>query len=218
MFYRPIPYAGRHFSRNTEYSAIDWKKLSSVVHAFNEKISEWYIVPAKLLATDWHHSFSLAALDCLLIDTMAQFEKGVRESTSDIFIDFVKAKLPQFAVHLPAKIRRPNGKREITTPAEALYFGFRCGILHEAHIPPYCQVLPEANIVRTETSGMTTYGSGGDCCTVVLDPTKLLTALETHFATYISNLLDTDMKNETLRANFKNKFTSNYGIDINAAT
>ncbi len=217
MFYRPIPYTGRHFSRKIEYSAIDWNTFSTVVDAFKARISEWYIVPAKLLAKDWHNSFSVAALDCLLIDTMAQFEKGVPESKSDIFIEFVKAKLPQFAVRLPANIRRPS-RQPITTPAEALYFGFRCGILHEAHIPPYCQVLPESNIVRTETTGITTYDSGDDCCTVVLDPTTLLAALETLFETYISNLLDTDMNYDTLRANFKKKFTSSYGIDINAAT
>jgi len=36
------------------------------------------------------------------------------------------------------------------TAAEVLYSGFRCGIVHEAHMPPYASVNPEPGIVRQD--------------------------------------------------------------------
>lgn len=67
IFYHPVSYSGRHFSKDIEYSAIDWGKLSSIVNAFKSGISEWYILPAKILAKGWPNSFSVAVLGCLLI-------------------------------------------------------------------------------------------------------------------------------------------------------
>ena len=130
MFYQPVQGADRHFSREILYKDIDWTKLTSIVSAFKARIEEWYIVPAKMLATCWHNSFSVAALDCLLIDTLAQFENGSLSSGRQIFMDYVGNKIPQFAVPLPVRIRRPGNDGDMTTPAHALYFGFRCGILH----------------------------------------------------------------------------------------
>ena len=217
MFYQPVQYSDRHFARETLYTEIDWTKLMSIVPAFKDRIEDWYIVPARALATDWHNAFSVAALDCLLIDTLAQFEKGLPQSESGVFINYVKNKLPQFAAALPSNIRR-NGKADITTPAEALYFGFRCGILHEAHIAPYCQVLGESRIVRVEPIGVTKYADGSDCCAVVLDPMELLLALEPIFNTYIENLLCPSARHDPLRVAFKKKFKASFGIDIDAAT
>lgn len=216
MFYRPVQTDDRHFSREIVYTAIDWTKLTSIVPAFRARIEEWYIVPANTLAADWHNAFSVAALDCLLIDTLAQFEKGIPQSDRETFIDYVKRTLPQFAATLPSNIRR-NGRADITTPAEALYFGFRCAILHEAHIPPYCQILGESNIVRAESTGKTKYADGTDCCAVVLDPMFLLKALETNFNQYIENLLNSTTQHDQLRANFKKKFKASFGIDIDSA-
>lgn len=216
LFYRPVQ-TDRHFSKEIQYSDVDWTKLSSIVPAFEARITEWYIIPAKELAKDWHNAFSVAALDCLLIDSMAQFAKGSPESTRDIFIDFVKDNIPAFRPALPAIIKQ-NGKPDITTPAEALYFGFRCPILHEAHIPPYCQILPETSIVSARPTGKTTYADGTDCCAVILDPLRLLTALEALFNTYTADLLAPGVANDTLRANFKKKFKNSFGIDITTAT
>lgn len=221
MFYQPIQYATRHFASETLYTAIEWTKLSSIVPAFEERIHDWYIDPATKLAADWHNAFSVAALDCLLIDTLAQFDDGAVESSGARFIAYIKDAVPVFKTAFPNPIRRPvyGGRNwpDITIAAEALYYGFRCGILHEAHIPPYAQVLGEANIIRFET-GKTTYQNGDPCDTIVLDPMSLLDALKTVFAKYVQDLQTADAQFDNLRLNFKKKFTANYGIDIMGAT
>lgn len=222
MFYRPVQYSGRHFSKTIEYSAINIQKMSSIVPAFEARLRDWYITPCDLLCAGpdaWHNAFSVCALSCLLIDTLAQFEKNKPGRKS--FIDFTKSHFPIFAVPLTTPIRRPppddDPRKNIVNPAEALYFGFRCGILHEAHIPPYAQILPEPNIVRTEATGITTYATG-DCMSVILDPLRLFAEVKTKFQQYIANLLDPNPVHDTLRVNFKAKFTNSFGIDITTAT
>lgn len=215
VFYRPIQ-TDRYFSRSRLYTSIDWTKLADIVPVFMERITDWYVGPGSALAADWHNAFSVMAIDCLLIDTLAQFEKGKDESDRTTFIEFVKAKLPQFAVALRPAIRRP-GKPDITTPAEALYFGFRCGILHEAHVPPYAGLRPEPGIVLVVPTGHTRYADGTDCPAVLVDPIRLFRELETIFERYVLNLLDPSPAYEPLRASFRKKFTSSFGIDITGA-
>jgi hypothetical protein len=219
MFYRPVPYNGRHFSKTIEYASIDFTQMASIVPAFKARLTDWYITPGDLLSAGrdgWHNAFSICALSCLLIDTLAQFEQN--KSGRKVFIDFVKAKFPIFAQPLSAPIERPPPEKKIKTPAEALYFGFRCGILHEAHIPPYAQILPEPAIVRTQATGITTYDDGSACVSVILDPVKLFEGLKAIFEQYTRNLLDPDPAHDLVRVNFKAKFTTSFGIDITAAT
>ncbi len=214
MFHQPMQSPDRFFSSKTLYVKIDWTKMSSIVNAFMERITDWYIAPGSILAGDWHNAFSVMAIDCMLIDTLSQFENGAPESSGPMFIDYAKRKLPQFAVSLPAPIRRPT-RPDMTTAADVLYSGFRCGIVHESHIPPYASVNPEPGIVRCVASGHAKYADGTDCPAVFVDPVRLFRALEKlFFEEYIVRLLDNNPSNIGLRTNFKKKFTSNYGIDI----
>ncbi|QDV37529.1 hypothetical protein [Tautonia plasticadhaerens] len=216
MFHRPVQAPDRHFSRSTLYVKIDWSKLSSVVYAFMDRITDWYIGPGSNLASDWHNAFSVMAIDCLLIDMLAQFEKGAAESSASMYVDFVKRKLPEFAPNLPAPIRRPT-RPDLVTGADVLYSGFRCGIVHEAHIPPYAAINPEPGIVRYVAAGHAVYADGTDCSSVFVDPIRLFRKLEGVYESYIAQLLDPDPSNENLRLMFKRKFTSNYGIDVSGA-
>jgi hypothetical protein len=216
MFYRPVQFDNRYFGKSIHYKQIDFAHLSSIIPAFEQRITDWYISPADLLAADWHNAFSVAAFDCLLIDTLAQFDAGASQSAKTMFIEYVKKTFPQFRTPLPAPIKRP-GKADITLPAEVLYFAFRCGILHEAHIPPYAQMIPEPGIVRAQATGIATYPDGTDCCAVILDPLRLYSEIKTVFKKYLSSLLDPAPLNDLLRINFKKKFTANYGIDIMSA-
>lgn len=221
MFYRPVEYAGRHFAQTTEYSTITWGQLSSIVSAFEERITQWYIVPGDILMAGpdgWHRSFSLAAIDCMLIDTLSQFEKGSARSSRGKFIDYVERKVRVFQTQIVPPIRCPAPDPDIATFGQALYFGFRCSILHEAHIAPYCQILPEPNIARQQASGITTYSDGTTpCSSVILDPQKLFEAMKLVFADYIRDLLDPAGTFNILRTNFKKKFKASFGKNIDSA-
>ena len=143
MFYTPIP-AGRIFSPGVLYSDINWTSLREVVTAFGTRIREWYMQPARALeVASGNYAFAVMALNCLLIDTLSQFFSGEPQSKRSVFLSFVGPKLPAFSQRLSTPIERPTGSNPaaLEDVAQVLYFGFRCGILHEAHVPLYGAIL-----------------------------------------------------------------------------
>lgn len=220
MIYEVVQ-AHRYFDKNRRYSEIDWTKLDEVVDAFQKRIRDWYLDPAKELAKNGHFAFSVMALNCLLIDTLSQFVYGKDSSEASTFKQFIKDKLPQYCGSLSAPIQHDDGKRNtsLADVADVLYHGFRCGILHQAHITPYGLVDPGASQpVRQETTGYVKYkGSGSDCPAVVVNSLKLLEDLSKVFDGYLKDLKDRDPKHDQLRTNFKDKFSKSFGVDVSSA-
>ena len=217
MFYQPVLEA-RWFKPGIRYSQINWSSFSSVVSEFDGRIREWYLNPAKCLqCNSGHYAFSVMALACLLTDTLSQFHSGRLESSKTTFVAFVRQQFPEFSQTLMNPIQRPPGSRpppQITDYAEALYHGFRCGILHEAHIDVYGAIAGQDTVVKCQADGITRYHGGGDCPTVIIDPKRFLELLDGFLVTYVSQLLDSNAAYDSLRSAFKIKFNSSFGIDI----
>lgn len=206
----------RCFSKGVLYSQIDWSNLDQIVDAYRQRIQDWYLSPAKELATNWDFAFSVMALNCLLIDTLSQFVAGIDSFDPNQFKKFIRKRLPSaYWRKLKTPIQYADGKA-LGDVADVLYYGFRCSILHQAHIPPYCGVA-QGTAVR-ELSGPIKYKSSGAYCPcVVVNPMTLLEDLDKTFEAYLRELKDRDPKNDPLRANFKKKFSTSFGIDINTA-
>ena len=214
--------ANRYFSKEVRYSQIDWSNLDQIVDAYRQRIQDWYLGPAKELAKNGHFAFSVMALNCLLIDTLSQFVAGIDSSKPAEFKKFICKRLPStYSCKLKTTIQHDDGKQTATLAdvADVLYHGFRCGILHQAHIPPYGGVDPGADhAARAEVSGLVKYkSSGADCPSVIVNPLTLLEDLDETFEAYLRELKDRDPKNDQLRANFKKKFSTSFGIDVNTA-
>ena len=219
MFYQPVQ-DQRLFKPGVLYSQIDWTSFQTIVSEFDSRIREWYLNPAKTLqCISGHYAFPVMALACLLTDTLSQFHSGETQSRGDTFKNFVRQQFPEFAQLLPTPINRPGNPNPptFTDFADVLYHGFRCGILHEAHITPYGVLSGQNTILSCVPAGLTRYQSGADCPTVVIYPKLFLDALEAFLATYVSQLLNTDAAFVGLRTNFKTKFTASFGIDITNA-
>lgn len=220
MFYRPVQ-ANRMFSKTVRYVDIDWFDLDTVVTAFETRIGSWYFKPADELAQlpGGHYAFSIMAIDCLLIDTFSQFATGMLESRQGIFKQFVRDNLPNFSAQLSYPIdhldHRRNGPKQLKRLEEVLYHGFRCGILHEAHIPLYGSIDPSGPHFRETPSGLATYAStGADCPNVTINPLLLLGDLKSYFASYVVRLKSTDTQDEPLRKKFKVKFSDSFGVSV----
>lgn len=213
--------ANRYFSRSVKYSQIDWSNLDRVVDAFGQRIHDWYLDPARELATNIHFAFSVMVINCLLIDALSQFVAGSDSSQAAEFKRFIRTRLsPTYSSQLPTPIKHDDGKRQQTLRdiADVLYHGFRCGVLHQAHLSPYCGVVPNASApVHLEPSGMVKYASGADCPTVIIDPLALHRELVTGFEAYIAELKDRDAQHDALRVRFQKKFSSSFGVDVSAA-
>jgi len=219
MFYEPVLTA-RWFKPGIRYSDINWNSFPTIVSEFDGRIREWYLNPGKTLnCISGHYAFPVMALACMLTDTLSQFYTGLPKSTRGTFIDFVRQQFPEFAQPLPTAINRPPGSNPatITDYAQALYFGFRCGILHEAHVTPYGAITGQDTMLDFHAAGATRYQGGADCPTITIDPKRFLDALEAFLVTYISQLLNPDAAHEPLRTAFKTKFRLSFGIDITNA-
>jgi hypothetical protein len=228
MCYEPVP-SERFFNSKQKYSDIVGQPLDVVIAAFEQRLRDWYIGPIDKLKQDpehWQFAFAVMAMNCLLIDTLSQFEAGSLASDREIFVKFIKCKLPRYACPLTSPLKHwyfdgqkhKHCSKDLTDSAEVLYHGFRCGILHQAHAPLYCGVAVGATPIE-QTIGQVKYAAVGgqasaDCLSVSINPWHLFDELKTLFGCYIQSLKDADPKNDVLRDNFKKKFLDSFGVKI----
>jgi hypothetical protein len=226
MFYEPVQ-AERYFEKGRRYYEIEWKNFAKVVEAFELRIRGWYIDPAELLIRQsGHYSFTTIAVTCLLIDALSQYRYGVLCSEGRHFKQFVRDFLPSYNGTLPAPIWHHDHKnattgRKLTHYADVLWHGFRCGILHEAHAPLYCGILPGVSPPLFEPANHARYASGAhssvtgaDCPVVLIYPEHLFMEGKTLFYDYLNDLLDKASRHDKLRDDFKRKFTESFGVDL----
>ena len=221
-FYTPVQNA-RAFRRMTRYDQIDWNDFTAVVDAFYGRIDDWYILPTKQLmnhADGGHFAFAVMALNCLLIDTISQFYYGLLTSSGRKFKEFVRDRIPNLAGDLPSPINQPvsahnqNGD-PLLKYEEVLYTGFRCGILHQAHVPLYGVLAGVPRPFDFQNSGVTEYSNGTACPTVICHPRKVFEEVETAFLQYLDELLNSNVQFNNLRQRFKVKFEDSFGVTIN---
>jgi len=229
-YYNPVK-ENRWFRAEKKYSDIKWGDFKEVVAEFTGRIQDWYIKPAETLQkASGHYSFAVMALNCLLVDALSQYYYGAQQSPTEAangcnkpcessrskFMDFVKARIPQLAGTFTPAIKTPKG--DLTELEDVLYSGFRCGILHEAHVPLFGGIVGQKNVAEFHPSGFATYEDpavGSDCLSVTLDPGHMLALVKAAFADLVSELLNPDPAFTERRLRFKEKFESSFGIPIN---
>lgn len=215
--YRPIQEA-RWFNASERYSEVDWGNFSRVVDSFSRRLEQWYIEPTSvLLHASGHFGFPVVALTSVLVDTLSQYEMGVPASHRQAFMDFISSRMPRFTGALPHPIRtrEPNGKSQtLENIEEVLYFGFRCGVIHEAHIPLYGAIHGNADPVEIHEHGLAEYTNGDPCPTVVVNPELYFEGAKDAYAAYLADLRCEAPKNGELRTRFARKVESSFGVTI----
>jgi len=126
------------------YSAHDWHELTfeteddwlRAIDIFVERIKERFLNPIEKIEKCEYAGFAVLALDCLLIEMLQQFRKGLIKTPSgqskDFFVDFLtQTSFGEFF-----------DKRQATL----FYRQIRCGILHQAEIRGSSKILIEEEI------------------------------------------------------------------------
>ena len=250
MFYEPVQ-TERFFNEGQLYSSIDWDDFRVIVTAWDRRIRGWYIDPVEvMLSRDveglaqklllwWtkrpnpgHYAFTVLSISCLLIDALSQYRFGKLKSTGDTFRKFIEDCLPSYGGTLSTNTwhydhaYNTNG-RLITKHSEALWNGFRCGILHQAHAPLNCGVIPGNSPPTMEPTNHAQYGPsagnaatvvGSNCPVVVLRPEHLFDEITDFLDGYVRDLIDPASRHDGLRDDFKKKFTDSFGVDIAGAS
>lgn len=213
MSFKPV-ISARYFTATERYDEVDWNDFSKIINAFRFRVDEWYIQPMHILAQSSHnYNFSIMALNCLLIDMLSQYYYGKLKSHRETFKEFTRENFPEFKQNLPSPIH--VGKDVLHDAADVLYTGYRCGILHEAHIALYGGIAgANGKILEIYNSGHVTYDDGTDCPSLIIEPYKLTLAIEQFFSEYIRHLLDNTQKYALLKDKFRKKFISSFGVKI----
>jgi hypothetical protein len=211
-----------------------------VLKAFEKRIDEWYLAPVRHLKKQpgGHGAFAAMSICCLLIDCLCQFDAGKVTSNNTQFINFICNRLPHYDKPISPGIIYPkpdsrtlnyktNASGTIKTQtidsiAKALYFIYRCGILHSAHAP-LCGAIQglkkhRFSIRKSSLAKYSGIGIKGTACpVVVIDPWKLFDDIEKVFKKYLARLKSAS-PTDTERLNFNEKFADAFGIDVSAAT
>ncbi len=252
-FYEPVQNQ-RFFERQRRYSEINWTDFRDVLHAWERRINGWYIESIEVMldrdlkgwkrsVVGWltsrpssgHYAFTVMSVTCLLIDALSQYRYGELSSEGSHFKSFVESCLPCYSGMLPTEIWHydhkysTNGKK-LTKYSEVLWNGYRCGILHQAHAPLYCGIIPGTSPPQFEATNHARYGSGAsnpsnvigaDCPMTNICPEHLFGEVKVFLAGYLSDLSDPIATHDTangIRTLFKKKFSDSFGVDISAAT
>lgn len=210
----------RLFTFEDTYDQIDWSDFQTVISFYKKQLEYWYILPGLELKKEGHFGFPVAAISCLLIDCLSQYEEGVTQATKTVFKNYLRNYWTELGQKFPTPIDAQHSGRSfiIEDGADAIYHGVRCGILHEAHVKLYTGLGGKAEetpgIIEYYPSGYAEYVNGTSCPVVVLDPGRLFDAVNKRFNEYIEELKNDDNRFDQTRENFRIKFKASYGIAI----
>jgi hypothetical protein len=167
-------------------SSLDWPSAVQILEA---RINERFIDPVDhLIAAEQAKSimerrfgFTILAVDCLLVETLGAFIKGLTDTEGKsraTFCGFLTT--------------RPLFKDEFTPDrAMRFYYEFRCGILHQAEIGGDSKVWSIGPLLQDNGSR------------IIINRTKFHELLKAEFRSYLAELRNPT--NETLRRSFRTK-------------
>ncbi len=165
----------------------DWAKAIGILEA---RLNDRYIQPVDFLIasevnkppSERRYGFTVMAIDCLLVETLAAFIEGLEDTEGEskrIFRTFLRTR-KQFAADFP------NDDIAIK-----FYKQFRCGILHQAESGGDSKVWSVGPLLRVDGNAIT------------VNRNKFHHCLKEEFQAYLAELRDP--KNSTPRSNFLKK-------------
>ncbi len=193
-------------SISPKYRVSDWKSerdkndWGKMIDIFQDRIESRYLKPVRLIANDRSigefTGFAILTLDCLIIETLNQFYKGIDETVGEhrkAFWGFFKQ----------SQYFRDSFSRK---KAFTFYSHFRCGILHQAQTKNKSLVRIKCeNMIKSVTTNI----SDG----LIVDREKFHEALENEIKSYIQKLNSSENKYSSLRDNFIKKMNIICGIN-----
>ena len=162
----------------------EWQKAIDI---FEDRIRSRFLRVIELIERYTYSGFAILALDCLLIETLQQFRKGVSKTpprkSKEYFVQFLTK--TSFAKFFNSAL------------AEMFYDQIRCGILHQAEIKDSSRVL-----IRHQTPLVR---FADDKKGLVINRKLFHRQLVKEFENYVAQLRKNSPPDEKLRHKFKKK-------------
>ncbi len=169
--------------------------------------------------------FTEVALGCIIIDMISQYVNGKAESSGPDFMALIDTHFPTISSIHGFKINAKKTVRGnpviITTGSQAIWNGYRCGILHEANAYMCCIVDGQTPLMRLDPS-LTLDSNGNSLDTIVINPGLFRKNVESVFFGYFNSLLEKqsfgNLLFNDLDTNFKKRFFLSFGFVFPANT
>jgi hypothetical protein len=226
VIYQAVRLNEREMNSGAFFSDIDWTQLAAIVGAFKDRLRWYYLDAADALRKDTREfDHVILGIGCLLIDTLSQYHFGTPSGARLRFTSFLATYIPALDTLLTNNIRHQNdpvqGVKTVSRSSDALYRGFRCGILHEATIFPYGALCSGLAISDFDPVGLSEYdgtgGVAGPCPTIRFNAWLLCDSVRVALDDYCNRVLNPAVAYDFLRNNFKTKFRWSFGMNIAAA-
>ncbi len=200
-----IPLISGNRSISPRYRVGDWRRAMESddwtlrIEIFRDRITGRFLKPIELIEKDVNigdfAGFSIMALDCLLVETLNQFYKGLDETPSNHQRQF-------WIFFRGSDYFRPHFTRRLS---DIFYSHVRCGLLHQAQTK-------KGTLIRADQETMIKPVSGDPANGIILDRVLFHDALKKEISAYISKLETGENHSDHLRDNFIKKMQYLCGI------
>ncbi len=208
------------FAPNLKYKDLKNINYKTMVGIFKDRLNGWYFNAGGQLSEKHKEiggsNFVAMILDCVIIDLLSQYYYGLEVSNGSKFIKFFRENLAICNHRLNKPIESCNyyeygggWKRIIIKEtAEAVFYGFRCGLIHSGRILEYGRI----NELYLEPIVIKEWDSDKNKYDVHINPALLLKEIKKAFEIYVEKLLGS--RDTVLKNNFIKKIRLDYGIDL----
>jgi hypothetical protein len=208
------------FAPGLKYRDLINKNYKEMVEIFTDRLNRWYFKVAEQLSEKQKEieglNFTVMILDCISIDLLSQYYYGLKVSNGTKFIDFFRKNLSSCNYKLKrlkksciySERDRVWKKVYIKDIAEAIFYGFRCGLIHSGRILEYGRI----NELYTEPITIKEWDSDKNKSDIHVNPKLLLKEIKKTFEIYVDKLRNS--KDKELKDNFIKKIKFDYGIDL----
>jgi hypothetical protein len=186
---------------------------------FENKVTRWYFGVAEKIE-DVNSSeeglpganFSVLMLNCMIIDLLSQYYYGMPTSKGSKFKSFVETRFSKYNKSIDPPIRSCSYMKcwkveGIKTIADALWHGFRCGVLHSGRILEYGRI----NELYDTPISIEPWESNPDKKDIHINTFSLLKEIKKVFKSYMKDLKS---NREPQKRNFIKKFQFDYGVKL----
>ena len=153
-----------YFSPKYKFRDLNWDNKEDLINAFRDRVKGFYLDPAKELNKK-KYGFAAGVLCVATIDFLARFETGLLNDVRNRFEEWLKKHIEEF-------------KDEDL--AYRFYNEFRNGLIHEGRIKNGGQFSYEFDELVT--------GGDSENSPMIVNPGKLLEAIEKSFNNYIKTV------------------------------
>lgn len=192
-------------SPNYDDTKLDSKSIEDLLDVFEDRVRYWLLEPAKNLLKTRNGDVASLCLLLTYFEGIAIYLKG-KDSKNNSKVFFREGFL---------EVMKVSGIDDdlLARVADVIYSDARCGFFHDSCFRSKIFVSPDAthDLIITLPKKNGIVDKHGDIKSIIINPNRVLSAIERHFEHYLKNLRNASNRN--IRSNFENACKAKWTLD-----